>query len=87
MNTKTTLSIASIVVATVLVAGALVFPLNYANAGLQIHKPHFDFKKITIKKVDIKQRDAAPSGMPPGFGDALSKRELRDVVEFVANLK
>lgn len=41
----------------------------------------------TIKKADIKQRDMAPSGMPPGFGDLLSKRELRDVVEYVASLK
>jgi quinoprotein glucose dehydrogenase len=41
----------------------------------------------TVKKVDIKQRDPLPSGMPPGLGDLLTKRELRDVVEYVANLK
>jgi quinoprotein glucose dehydrogenase len=41
----------------------------------------------TVKKADIKQRDTAPSGMPPGLGDLLTKRELRDVVEFVSSLK
>jgi quinoprotein glucose dehydrogenase len=40
-----------------------------------------------VIKVDIKKREAAPSGMPPGLGDLLTYRELRDVVEFVANLK
>jgi hypothetical protein len=45
---------ASIAVATVLVAGALVLPYNYAMAGFK--KPS-DFKitKISIKKTDIKK--------------------------------
>jgi quinoprotein glucose dehydrogenase len=42
---------------------------------------------VTIKKADIKQRENAPSGMLPGLGDLLSRRELRDVVEYVARLK
>ncbi len=41
----------------------------------------------TLKKVEIKQRDVAPSGMPPGLGEMLTKRELRDVVEYVSHLK
>lgn len=41
----------------------------------------------TLKKAEIKTREVAPSGMPPGFGDLLTKRELRDVVEFVFSLK
>jgi quinoprotein glucose dehydrogenase len=41
----------------------------------------------TVKKADIKERDVAPSGMPPGLGEFLTKRELRDVLEFVATLK
>jgi quinoprotein glucose dehydrogenase len=41
----------------------------------------------TVKKADVKKRESAPSGMPPGFGELLSQRELRDIVEFVANLK
>ncbi|MEQ1860358.1 MAG: HEAT repeat domain-containing protein [Chthoniobacteraceae bacterium] len=40
----------------------------------------------TLKKAEIKSREVAPSGMPPGFGDLLTKRELRDLVEFVAKL-
>ena len=41
----------------------------------------------TVKKADIKQRDNAPSGMLPNLGDLLTKRELRDIVEYVASLK
>jgi len=42
---------------------------------------------VSVKKADIKSRDAAPSGMPPGMGDLLTKREIRDLVEFLASLK
>ncbi len=42
---------------------------------------------VTVKKAEIKSRDAAPSGMPPNMGDLLSKREIRDLVEFLASLK
>ncbi|MEA3208117.1 MAG: quinoprotein glucose dehydrogenase [Chthoniobacter sp.] len=41
----------------------------------------------TVKKSDIKSRDPAPSGMPPGLGELLSKRELRDILEYIASLK
>lgn len=40
-----------------------------------------------LKKADIKSRETGPSGMPPGLGELLSKRELRDIVEFVSTLK
>jgi quinoprotein glucose dehydrogenase len=42
---------------------------------------------VHLKKADIKSREAAPSGMPPNFADLLTKREIRDIVEFVASLK
>ena len=42
---------------------------------------------VTVKKADIKTRDSTPSGMPPGMGDLLTKREIRDLVEFLASLK
>lgn len=42
---------------------------------------------IKVAKADIKARENAPSGMPPGLGDLLTKRELRDIVEYVASLK
>jgi quinoprotein glucose dehydrogenase len=40
-----------------------------------------------IAKAKIKERTAVPSAMPPGLGDVLGKRGLRDVVEFLATLK
>ncbi len=42
---------------------------------------------VTVKKAEIAARDAAPSGMPPNLGDLLTKREIRDLVEFMASLK
>jgi len=41
---------------------------------------------ITLKKVDIAKSENAPSGMPPNFGDLLTKREIRDIVEYVSSL-
>lgn len=40
----------------------------------------------TVKKAEIKSRENAPSGMPPGLGEMLTKRELRNVLEYVASL-
>jgi quinoprotein glucose dehydrogenase len=40
-----------------------------------------------IKKSEIKLRENAPSGMPPMMGEMLNKRELRDIVEYLATLK
>jgi quinoprotein glucose dehydrogenase len=40
----------------------------------------------TVKKTEIKLRENAPSGMPPGMGEMLTKRELRDILEYVASL-
>jgi quinoprotein glucose dehydrogenase len=55
--------------------------------SLTIQMPAPGAAPETIKKADIKSRENAPSGMPPGLGELLSKRELRDIVEFVAGLK
>ena len=41
----------------------------------------------TLKKSDITSRDAVPSAMLPGMDVLLTKRELRDLVEYVASLK
>ena len=41
----------------------------------------------TVAKARIKQRDSAPSPMPPGMGEILSKSDLRDVVEYMATRK
>jgi quinoprotein glucose dehydrogenase len=41
---------------------------------------------VTLKKADIKSREIAPSGMPPNLGDLLTKREIRDLVEYLTTL-
>ncbi len=41
---------------------------------------------VTLQKADIAKTDTAPSGMPPNMADLLSKREIRDIVEYVASL-
>ena len=46
-----------------------------------------DGKKQQIKKADIKERATVPSAMPPGLGDVLGKRGLRDVIEYLSTLK
>lgn len=46
-----------------------------------------DKQLVTIPKNQIKSRDRGPSAMPEGLVLALSKRELRDLVEFLASLK
>lgn len=43
--------------------------------------------KIFIRRADIKGATRAPSLMPDGLADALTKSELRDLVEFLASLK
>lgn len=42
---------------------------------------------VTVDKAKIDRRDKVPSGMMPGLGVLLSKRELRDIVEYCASLK
>jgi quinoprotein glucose dehydrogenase len=46
-----------------------------------------DGKKQPVKTADIKERTGVPSAMPPGLGDVLGKRDLRDLVEFLAGGK
>jgi len=43
--------------------------------------------ELKLKKADITSRDKGLSGMPDGFGQLLSRQELRDVVEFLGSLK
>ncbi len=42
---------------------------------------------VTVAKAEIKSREIAPSGMIPNLGDLLTKREIRDILEYVASLK
>ena len=41
---------------------------------------------VKIAKKDIQSRERGMSGMPEGMGEVLSRRELRDLVEFLASL-
>ncbi|MFN8348513.1 MAG: PVC-type heme-binding CxxCH protein [Spirosomataceae bacterium] len=45
-----------------------------------------DAEPLVIPTARIAKRENMPSGMPP-MGSLLSKREIRDVIEFLANLK
>ena len=47
--------------------------LNSAEDGL-----------VTVKKSEITGREKGLSGMPEGFGDLLSKQDLRNLVEYLA---
>jgi quinoprotein glucose dehydrogenase len=43
--------------------------------------------EVVLEKSAIKTREPGASGMPDGFGQILSKRDLRNLVEFLASLK
>jgi quinoprotein glucose dehydrogenase len=53
---------------------------------LTLQAPAPDAAPVTVKKAEIQARESAPSGMPAGMGELLTKRELRDLVEYVASL-
>ena len=42
---------------------------------------------VTVKTADIKERIKGPSGMPAGLQMVISKSELRDLIEFLAQQK
>lgn len=42
---------------------------------------------VTLKTADITERERGLSGMPDGFGDLLSKQDLRNLMEFLASAK
>ena len=52
------------------------------NPDLEPEKQH-----IVVEKSDIKTRDRGPSAMPDSLIKTLSKRDLRNLVEFLASLK
>ncbi len=42
---------------------------------------------LTLKKADIRLRERGLSGMPAGFGEILTRQEIRNLLEFIASLK
>lgn len=60
---------------------------NKEDATTLTLKNPADGKLQDVKKADIKDRQKLPSAMPPGLGDVLGKRDLRDLVAYLASLK
>ncbi len=58
---------------------------NETDASLTLLTP--DEGEVSLSKKDIRTRSRGPSGMPEGFGDTLTRFELRDLVEFLGTLK
>ncbi|MBN8248465.1 MAG: c-type cytochrome, partial [Verrucomicrobia bacterium] len=42
---------------------------------------------VTLKKSDITEREKGLSGMPEGFGELLSRQDLRNLIEYLASSK
>ncbi len=57
------------------------------DSELTLQMPAPGAAPITLAKSQIKNRENAPSGMIPGLGEMLTRRELRDVMEYVYSLK
>ncbi len=55
------------------------------EASLTLLTP--DEGEVTLDKKDVRTRNRGPSGMPEGFGEVLTRFELRDLVEFLGTLK
>jgi len=66
-----------------LVAGLLA---SETSAELALKNPA-DGKLQRVKKSAVKERISLPSAMPPGLGEILGKRALRDVVQYLSTLK
>ncbi len=57
------------------------------DATSVVLKSLVDGQAEKIEKAKINERTAVPSAMPPGLGEVLGKRALRDLVEYLATLK
>ena len=57
------------------------------GATITLQSPTPGAPPLSVAKSDIKTRENAPSGMLPNLGELLTKREIRDIVEYLASLK
>jgi quinoprotein glucose dehydrogenase len=55
------------------------------DAELVLNSPEDGIVKV--KKSDITARERGISSMPEGMGTLLSRRDLRDLIEFLSSLK
>ena len=69
-----------------IVAGTLAGQ-DAAGVKLKVLDPQGKLQMQTVPLAQIKERLAAPSPMPPGFGEVLTRAELRDVIEYLATRK
>jgi quinoprotein glucose dehydrogenase len=67
--------------------GKAVTGIVKKETGTQLELIDADAKKIEVNKADIQARERGQSAMPEGFGKTLSKRDLRDLVEYLGSLK
>lgn len=72
------------VVVTLKSGGVVVGTVGAETATTLTLKP-VEGPPLEIQKLNIAQRDAAPSSMPEIYGSILTKAEIRDVVEYLAN--
>ena len=57
------------------------------NLKIEALDANGQLQTTNVPVAEIKQRDSAPSPMPPGMGEILSRSELRDLVEYLATRK
>ncbi len=57
-----------------------------SETALTLQTPAPEAPPMVLAKADIKSRENAPSGMLPNLGELLTKREIRDILEYVASL-
>ncbi|MBK7999808.1 MAG: c-type cytochrome [Verrucomicrobia bacterium] len=67
--------------------GAVHFGLVKGEDDMELRLESPEDGPLKIAKADIVTRQRGLSAMPEGLAAALSKRELRDVVEYLAGLK
>jgi quinoprotein glucose dehydrogenase len=74
-------------VVVTLKSGSVVGGIVAAETANALKLRNADGKVVEVNKAEIAKREGAPSSMPEIYGAILSKKELRDVVAYLASLK
>lgn len=69
------------------VDGKTVSDVLKSEDANEVHLMTAEGKPVTVKKADIDDRRATKSAMPDDFSTKLTKREIRDLVEYLSTLK
>jgi quinoprotein glucose dehydrogenase len=67
--------------------GQVVTGIVRSEDGKELKLITAEGKLITVPKADIEERQTGKSAMPEDVVKLLTKREVRDLVEFLAGLK